>query len=459
MSNPKITVVVWIKDTNEIYYRDLLDSIVAQLYDNRELYIMDEGNNAKIEMITSEFFPEDRRVHYRKLKTSKGKAYAYNIGFHFALLDNARNFSGEDGYLFVIDEKDRFSPNAFSKVAEAVEELSQKGRKMPDILYSDHDELIGVDRMNPHFKPQLDKELLLHKNYIGDCIGISYEAARKLGEFRENLSYALIYDYLLRAVENQMRFYRIPSFLYHKRISAAAQEQTEKTEQRRAYDEGMLVASAHLKRCHIDAVVREMRKRPYWGIDYWGKDVLAHQKEYLLLREKGVKIITGKNLEKMYGILRQKDVAVVGACFLKSGFSYESCGYLYADDGQIYPAFYGQKKYRNTYEDLAEIPHEVSMTDMAYCMIDAKAYRKLGGFDSKLRGRDRMLDFCLRAKKAGLRVVVNPLAVVRNTAKEVDSSQASHERLMEKHGERIREGDDCYNPNLPMGLENFKLDF
>ncbi len=97
------------------------------------------------------------------------------------------------------------------------------------------------------------------------------------------------------------------------------------------------------------------------------------------------------------------------------------------------------------------------MVDFRYCMIDAKVYRKLGGLDPKLSGRDQMLDFCLRAKKTGYRTIVDPGSLSKVPANRM-SSRVSHEAMLEKWANLLAEGDPYYNPNLPMGLLNYRLD-
>lgn len=447
MENPKFSLVVWTKDTNEVFFRDFMESVVAQMYDNWELYVIDGGQGEFIRRITAEFFPEDDRVHYRQLKTSKGKAYAYNIGFHFVLTDAARR-GEKEGYLVVADQHDRLNPNTFLAMAEQAEDE-------PEVIYTDHDELVGMDRMNPHFKPEYNKELLLHRNYIGDFVAVSYTAARQVGEFQEKLKEAVVYDYLLRLFDNKRKVVRVPSLLYHHRMIAQSNDKKANKQREELLTEQMLVAAAALRRRGIDATVEKATDNTYWKVIYDGKDVLNHEKEYLILREPKVRPLTRKNLEKMYGLLRQKDVAVVGARFIKQGFAIDNCGYIFDTAGIAYPAFYGQKIYRATYEQLASIPRDVSMVDSGYCMIDAKVYRKIGGFDPKLSGRDVMLDFCLRARKHGFRTVVEPAVIARDLARENESSQASNQMLMEQWQEVIAAGDPYYNPNLPAGLENY----
>lgn len=452
METPKFSVVVWTRDTNEVYFRDFIESMVSQTYDAWELYVMDEGNSNRIATIVAEFFPADDRIHYRQLKTNKGKAYAYNMGFHFVLVNAAKKGieSQEKGYIVIADQHDRLSSNTLSAMAESASD-------MPDVIYTDHDELVGADRMAPCFKPSLNKELFMHRNYIGEFFAISHGAARRIGEFQEKLSYASVYDYLLRAVELELKFVRIPLLLYHRRVLPVSDKKAYRKWMEKQRTEHMLVVQASMKRRGIAAAVEKGPDDSYWNVTYDGTDALSHEKEYMILRSKDVKPLTRNNIERMYGYLRQKDVAVVGARFIKRGFSIENCGYIYDENGMSYPAFYDRKIYRPTYEQIASIPRDVSMVDADYCMIDAKVYRKLGGFDPSFSGRDVMLDFCLRVQQAGLRVIVDPAIIARSNPRQIESSESSNERLLEKWGEVLKKGDPLYNPNMMMGLENYQL--
>ena len=98
------------------------------------------------------------------------------------------------------------------------------------------------------------------------------------------------------------------------------------------------------------------------------------------------------------------------------------------------------------------------MVDFDYCMLDAKIYRKLGGFDGNLTGRDLMLDYCMRAIERGYRVVVDPAIIIRGGKRDFDSTRESSAYFLEKWQDRLIPEDPFYNRNLPMGLENFRLD-
>lgn len=461
MEMPGISVIVWLHETKEAYFRDLLESLVSQTYDRWELYVLDQNPAYGFSSMVAEFFPEDDRAHYRQLKNSKGRAYAYNIGSHYVMADFGKKGRDLEGnYIFFVGQHDRLQPDALLQIAGAYNRFMQKQEKAPDLIYMDHDMLVGQNRMEPHFKPELNLELLRHCNYIGQHFLVSCSAAYALGEFRQQLSYACVYEYLLRLVEMGGASLRIPMLLYHERMREKLLRKEEKVWQKRFAAEHILAVEASLRRQGIllDGSITPAAGGAWWQIPYDGKGVATHQRDYMFLHEPSVRALTRSNLQKMYGHLCRKDVAVVGVRFLKGGFAMENCGFLFDAQGDVYPAFYDTKIYQTTYDNLAGIPREVSMVDFRYCMIDAKVYRKLGGLDPKLSGRDQMLDFCLRAKKAGYRTIVDPGIIVKSPGKQDESSQVSHEAMLDKWADLLAEGDPYYNPNLPMGLLNYRLD-
>ena len=76
METPYFSLIVWAHDTDIDMFKDMLESIDEQEYREFELYIMDENKSLTLEMIIKEFFPDIvDKVHYRRLKNSKGGAY------------------------------------------------------------------------------------------------------------------------------------------------------------------------------------------------------------------------------------------------------------------------------------------------------------------------------------------------------------------------------------------------
>ncbi|MBO6214489.1 MAG: glycosyltransferase [Lachnospiraceae bacterium] len=440
---PLISVIIWTYGTSHVFFKECMDSLAAQNYGSYEILIMDENEDDGIAVMLREFIAQDKRIRYRKLGHGTGMAYALNTGIHHSKGD----------LIFIMGQHDRLDERMLTLLAEAY-----NADPMCDVIYTDHDELQGLNRTNPHFKPDFSPELLRHINYIGDFVALRRESIKSLGTFRETLTAAGVYEFLLRTVEKKAVTLHIPKLLYHLRITSNGVGSSEiKKAEKKAYREYMTVAEAHIRRMGLTANVEADKKLRFWKIDYDGSDYRNHHKEYILIREDGVKVISHDAAARMFGILRQPDVGIVGGKVLKRGFRIDNCGYIFDRGGIAYPACHNLGSNAEGYDYRCVIPREVSMVDPGYCMIDARFYRRAGGFDPALTGRDLMLDLCMKARRAGLRVIYDPFTLVKRGDTGEVSSKDSNELLMRRWGDVIDEGDPYYNKNLPTGLENYFL--
>ena len=456
MEQAYFTLIVWAIDTNMDQFKDMLESIDEQEYREFELYILDNNPTNNIELVIKEFFPDIvDKVHYRRLKKQQGGAYAFNIGAHFA----------EGDQLVYIGQHDRLSHGTLSSLNEKLMEISetQDSANPSCIIYTDHDEIIGLDRRNPHFKPDFNKELFLQFNYIGDFICISKSLYKKLGTFQEKAKNAYIYEYLLRAAFKKEPILHIPSLLYHKRTTDKPMNKEQRGEANFACKEHLALALHYLRQSGVICEGRVDQSLKKWHIDYDETAFRRFSGDYMFLRDEKVRLFTRNNARKMYAILSQPDVAVVGVRFLGRGFTYDNAGYIFDETGKTYPAFHGQKIFRDTYEGMGSMPRDVAFVDAGCCMIDAKIYRMLHGFDTRLSGNDALFDFCIRARKRGYRTVVLPKCIAINKNRPTQETENEEEKnapnntILEKHGDIIKKGDGFYNRNLPMGNYNFIL--
>lgn len=444
MSDAYFSLIVWTIDTNMDYFKDMLESIDEQEYREFELYILDNNPSSIIETTIKEFFPDIvDKVHYRRLKKTSGGAYAYNIGTHFA----------EGDHVVIVGQHDRLSYKTLLFLNEKINELGEND----SIIYTDHDELVGLDRMHPHFKSDFNKQLFLQTDYIGSFICVNTELYKKLGDFNEKAQYAYIYEYLLRACFKGKKIHHIPSLLYHKRAEKIPITKEERAKANYAAKEHMSLAISYIKGTGVECTGRIDPSYKRWFIDFDESSFRRFGGDYIYLKDENVRLYTRRNVKRMYSYLKQPDVAVVGIRFIGSGFRIDNVGYIYDKDGTVYPAFNGKRIFGETYENLGRMPRDVSMVDAGCCLIDAKVYRMLRGFDTKLTGRDAMLDFCIRAKTKGFRTVVVPQCIGKYRIKNNTTTEASHEYLTEKHAEILAIGDGLYNNNLPMGLDNYIL--
>lgn len=437
----RISVIIHMESANPTYFRECLDSIAESNYKNFEVVITDATGYDMGERIAGEFFPEKGRLSYHRVKGGRSRGYALNFALNYA-----------KGDLFLLlDRHTRLSPIALLETARAADGGA-------DLIYFDNDELVGVDRMNPEFKSGPNFELLRHRNYIGDVFAITKEGLKKTGGFRDALGAAACYDMLLRAFEAALSVKHIPKLLYSKRIPRQVLSAKEKNRALSiAAREHVAVVSAHLKRMGVEADVSLSGRFTHWNISYYGGDYRSHRKEYIVLREKGNRVSLREAIPKMYGYLRQPGVGIVGGAVLRGAFTYDNCGYIFDKDGHCFPACHGQNVFYDGYGLRCILPQEVSMVDFGFCLIKSKLFKKLKGFDKNLRGRDMVLDFCLRAREAGYRIIYEPDVHIRRRPAEEFFDPESAALFNEKWSEKIEGGDPYYNSNLALGIDNYFL--
>lgn len=439
---PFFSLIIWVNNLNIQYYRDTLESILQQTYDDYELYIMDDDGTGVAGMLAKEFFPSDDRVHVRELKNHKGGAYALNVGVHFS----------EGNFIVFIGCHDRLSIDTLKLLREEILRHEKTG-----VVYTDHDELIGMDRINPHFKENFNKALLLRSAYMGEFICIASDVCSRVGNFNEKLNAAYIYEYLLRCMYAGVDFYHIQNLLYHKRMPSGLISKELRKLNTKNFKEHMMVVQAYLNKLGIDGVVEAEPGERYWRIKYDGSDYEINQREYIFMKDEEVRLITRRAVEKMYAYIKQSDIAVVGIRFLGQAFTIDNLGFIMNVEGEVYPAFNGLRIFRESYENLSSMPRDCAMVDPGCCMIDAKIYRKLGGFNPALSGRDAMLDFCIRAREKGFRTIVIPYVSARYRVRNIISNPNSRETFLATWTDNLKLGDPFYNQNLNLGIINYRL--
>ena len=441
----RFSILIRASETTASFFRDCLESVIAQTHTDFELIILDENESQEVRFTCEEMFAGDDRIIYRTLKNRQGTAYAYNIGVHFS--------SGD--YVVLMDQHDRISADTLERLAFAIDAALEVGDRA-DMIYTDRDELIGMNRMNPHFLPDYNEELLRHTPYFGSFICFRRNLFLDIGEFNEKLTYYPVSDFIFRAVEGKNRVLHLASLLYHERKRRSVDGRPPQLEEKQLREYGV-VAAAHLKRLGVDIAVGYEKKKCFIQIDYQADSYKNHRDDFLFLRDRGTRVFGKTYMQQMYDVLSQPDVGIVGVRFIRFDLTNDNCGYIFGAEGIAYPACYGESMRRPGYDGRAIIPRDVSMVDAGFCMIDSKLYRHVGGFGANLDGRDIMLDFCMKTREAGRRIVYLPDVMVIRSPGKTTSSQTSNSLLMERWHDALKTGDPYYNRNLPLGLENYKL--
>ena len=483
MNEVRFTIIVHAHDTDPSLFRKMIESIKDINYKNFELIIIDSNQVTVLPSLIAEIMPGDGRVVYRKARLMN-EAEAFNAGL--------RLMSGD--YCLFLGQYDMPSPALFEEIerlcissllpehkdidfdtltkAASGDRLRLWKRTAPGLIYTDYDEIIDDTRMNPHFYGAFSPELLCQSYYFNRAFVISLELLRRVGTFDINYTYGHIYDYLLRILdewkknknssESRIRIYHLPGLYYHllKRtynFSGLKKINKDKyTDLRRA-------ALSYLRRNGIKRKLSNEPESEVWAYERENKEDNIRKNDYILMKDDDVRVNAfPKALADMYSFIREKDVAVVGGKFVNKG-RIINCGFIYDDQGFIYPACSGYDAGDRGYENRISLTQDVSMVDPSFCLIDARIYRRLGGFNSGLLARDAMLDFCLRAISRGYRIVYDANVTARKNEIYNGSSESSHNKLLEYYGDngtsmiRFSDGDRYYNPNLKMGVTNYYI--
>lgn len=257
VSNYKFSILIPVYRPDVKFFTLMLDSIVAQTYDNWQICLADgSGEGYTVENVVkpyTEKYGEDK-VKYIKLENNLGIAENTNAAMRMA-----------DGDFIVFgDHDDELHPTALFECMRELERYPQA-----DFIYSDEDKIIEATghHTEAHFKSDLNMELLRSNNYICHLSVVKKSLADKVGGLYTQFNGSQDHDYVLRCVEKAECVRHIPRILYHWRINdnSTAKSASTKTYANTA---GVNAVSAHLKRMGIDGEVKNGVAPGFYDIRY-----------------------------------------------------------------------------------------------------------------------------------------------------------------------------------------------
>lgn len=256
-SNYKFSILIPVYRPDAKFFTLMLDSIVAQTYDNWQICLADgSGDGYTVENVVKPYvekYGEDK-VKYIKLENNLGIAENTNAAMRMA-----------DGDFIVFgDHDDELHPTALFECMRELERYPQA-----DFIYSDEDKIIEATghHTEAHFKSDLNMELLRSNNYICHLSVVKKSLADKVGVLYTQFNGSQDHDYVLRCVEKAECVRHIPRILYHWRINdnSTAKSASTKTYANTA---GVNAVSAHLKRMGIDGEVKNGVAPGFYDIRY-----------------------------------------------------------------------------------------------------------------------------------------------------------------------------------------------
>lgn len=183
VSGIKFSILVPAFETQPEYMDALIQSCLVQTYEDWELIIADGSTDDVVKDTVDKY--QDARIRYVRLEQNEGIAGNTNRAVGLATGD----------YHGLLDHDDMLTPDALYEMARAI-----RG-KDPIFAYSDEDKCdsSGKNFYDPHFKLDLNLDLLLTNNYVCHFMVVRADVLKKL-QIRKEFDGSQDYDLILRIV-------------------------------------------------------------------------------------------------------------------------------------------------------------------------------------------------------------------------------------------------------------------
>ena len=252
---PLISIVVPAYLTPERFLRQMLDSLLAQTYQNWELCLANGSpEDPDMQLVLRSYAEMDKRIRYEDLKENLGIAENTNAAFAMARGD----------FIALLDHDDLLAPNALYEIAAALEEHPEA-----DVIYTDEDKVTTdlSEHFQPHLKPDFNLDLLRSNNYICHFLVVRRSVVQKAGGFRREFDGAQDYDFIFRCVEQAREVIHVPEILYHWRThkSSTADNPASKMY---AFEAGKRAIEGNLERTGTPGTVEHTRDFGFYRVKY-----------------------------------------------------------------------------------------------------------------------------------------------------------------------------------------------
>lgn len=492
---PTVSIVVPLYNTPVKFYREMLQSVQAQTYENWQLCLADGSNDA---VDRGKLLPEDSRISYRKLIENQGISGNTNAALAMA----------EGQWIALLDHDDILEPTALAEMVERAEAAKA------DMIYSDEDK-VSLDLRHyyePHFKSDYNPDLLRSNNYICHFLMVKSSLVEKTGGLRPAFDGAQDYDFILRLSEQAEKIEHLPRVLYHWRTHPASTAENPESKQY-AYEAGRRAIEEHLSRAGIRGTV-EMTERPgYYRVRYltesrplisiiipnkdesrtlrtciesilsktdwpeyeiivvennsttgeireyyqeiqedprirvvtWPDEfnysainnfgVAYSHGEYIVLLNNDTEVISPNWLTEMAGIASRPEVGIVGAHLFYPDGTVQHAGVVMKLAGCCGHVFYGAEAENPGSYARAWLIQDYSAVTAACLMCKRSLWEELQGLSTDFQVAYNDVDFCLRARAAGYLVVYTPYAKLYH----YESKTRGYEEGSEKQARFLRE--------------------
>jgi GT2 family glycosyltransferase len=190
---------------------------------------------------------------------------------------------------------------------------------------------------------------------------------------------------------------------------------------------------------------------------------------YLLFLNNDIEAVTADWLEEMVSNLqRNENIGAVGVKLIFPQHLIQHAGVVIGIGGVAGHAFSQMDDNEPGYYGRIILKQDVSAVTAACLMTSREVYDAVGGFEEELSVAFNDIDFCLKIRKAGYRIIYDPDATLihyeslsrgyeTENTKKLARFKTEEEFMKKKWGEVIENGDPFYNPNLTLKRCDYSL--
>jgi glycosyltransferase involved in cell wall biosynthesis len=515
VTQPLISILTPVFDTPVPWLSEAVESVLAQVYDNWELVLIDDGSTAP-DLLSAlpALAARDRRICLVRLESHQGISAALNKALDLA--------NGE--WVTFLDHDDVLEADALFQNVKLLQENPGL-----DLIYSDEDKLTEGGFDSPILKPDWSPDFFLSCNYLCHMIFLRRDLVRQVGGFQPQFDGSQDYDLLLRVSERTTRIHHIPRVLYHWRRSenSSASDVRQKPGQLEA---SWRAIEAHLKRrgeqahvavdwrTHAFYVRRELREAKKISVivpSFRGQESLercvesvvsttsypnyeivivkmgerhkiaktttdfSHRVLYftdavndsaaknyavantdspwLLFLDDNTEAIGPDWLTIMAEHVQRPETGAVGPRLINPGGTIEHAGLVLGVNGIAQSAFRGFPAEHPGVNRQLQMTRNYSAVSSACLLMRREVFQGIGGFDGELSGALAGVDLCLKTRRAGYLIVYTPLAKLCWDPSLPEVVDASAKVIMRQRWSDVLERDPYYNPNLSRERADFSL--
>ena len=189
--------------------------------------------------------------------------------------------------------------------------------------------------------------------------------------------------------------------------------------------------------------------------------------DYYLLLNNDTEVITPDFIEELLGYCMRKDVGAVGARLYYPDDTIQHAGVIVGLQGIAGHAFVGLERDNPGYFARPMTQQDYSAVTAACMMVDKKVYEEVGGLNEQLKVAFNDIDFCLKIREKGYKIVYNPYCELyhyesksrgeENTFDKVDRFNGEIDYFEKRWHDILTHGDPYYNPNLTYKKNDFSL--